>query len=121
MNCFCITLTLLSSGSQPVVREGFSGGTRVTSIYFYIKPGFTAFLYFIYPFLFLINKFWESMQFLLFRNIAIFMHVKQCQLMRHKPNNDFCTKQIENVINSTVVKFLNQPCIMPKRKRDWRT
>ena len=67
-------------------------GMRVTSIIFMQKPGFTAFLYFIYPVLFLINKFCESLQ-LLFRYIAIFMHIKQCQIMRHKPNNDFCTKQ----------------------------
>ena len=104
-----------------VVREGFSGGTRVTSITFIQKPGFKAFFYFIYPVLFLINKFCESLQFLLFRIIAISMHIKLCQIMRHKPNNDFCAKQSILKMLLTSINFFNQPCIMPKRKRDRRT
>ena len=57
-----------------VVLEGFSSGTRVTFIIFIQKPGFTAFLYFIYPALFLKIKFCERLQLLLFRDNAIFMH-----------------------------------------------
>ena len=42
-------------------------------------------------FCFYINQFSEN---LLFRIIAIFMHVKQRKILRHKKNYDFCTKQI---------------------------
>ena len=77
----------------------------VTSIIFMQKSGFTAFLCFIYPVLFLINKFCESLHFL-FCSSAILTHIKQCQTMRHKPNNDFFlheTKYLENVINFSLI------------------
>ena len=74
------------------MRKGFLGGTRVTSIIFIKKPGFTAFWYFIYPVLFLNKSIFRKLAILIFRIIA--MHVKQRQTMRHTQNYDFCNKLV---------------------------
>ena len=66
------------------------------------------------------TQFSESLQFLLFRIIAIFMHVKQRKIMRHKQNHDFCKKQIILKVYLTLLKLFNQSCITHKRKRDRR-
>ena len=96
-----------------VVRKDFLGNTRVHSIIFNEKPGFTAIRYFIYRILFQNTSIFRKLAILIwFRITAIFMHVKQRKIMRHKQNYNFCKNQIflENLIN--LVKFLNQPCIM---------
>ena len=70
-----------------------SGGTRVAFIIFICtKAWIISFLVCCLSGLFLINKFCASLRFLLFRYTSIFMHIKQCQIMSQKPNNNFCTK-----------------------------
>ena len=74
------------------MRKGFLGGTRVTSIIFIKKPGFTTFWFFIYRVLFPNKSIFQKFAILIFRIIA--MYVKQRQTMRHKQKYDIYKKQV---------------------------